>query len=159
MYRRFFQTCAEHLPRGGGLFVQTMTWGKVVPDYKKLSLKAPVDSMEAILARMEYFYPNSWLPNGLQQLIDCASEYFNFVSNNNGRLDYLQTLKAWNEATPNLWKLKNLPQTLRYGVPYMFNVLTSHDAAVQWKSFMHGDQREVFKREIMSHERVFFTKK
>lgn len=159
VYQNFFKICAEQLPAGAGLFLQTMTWGKEVPDYKKLSLKAPTDSPEAILARMEYFYPESWLPNGLQQLVDCARPYFDFVSNNNGRRDYLQTLQAWNAATSNLWKLKNIRHTIRYFGPYMFKVLTQHDAAVQWDSFMRGDQRVAFEREIMSHERIFFVKK
>src|SRR3989344_1201210 len=55
----------EDLPAGGRLFLQTMTWGKSVPDYRKLSLNASKDSPEAILARMEHLYPGSWPPEGL----------------------------------------------------------------------------------------------
>jgi cyclopropane-fatty-acyl-phospholipid synthase len=159
VYRNFFRICAEHLPSGGRLYLQTMTWGKKVPDYRKLSLDAPPDSMEAILARMEYLYPGSWPPNGLKQLIERASEHFDFISSNNGRLDYLQTLKGWNQATPNLWKLHALPRTLRYAIPLACNILTSRDAWIQFQSIRRGDQNSCFAREIMSHERIFFVKK
>lgn len=159
VYRDFFRICAEHLPNGGKLYLQTMTWGKKVPDYHRFSLNAPVNSPEAILARMEYLYPGSWLPNGLKQLIDCASEHFEFVSHNNGRRDYLQTLKDWSDTTPNLLRPKTLPRTLRHAIPLAWNVLTNRNAWIQFQSVRRQDQRECFAREIMSHERIFFVKK
>ncbi len=159
VYRDFFKFCADHLPAGGRLFLQTMTWGKQIPDYHKLSLDAPKNSPEAILKRMEQLYPGSWLPNGLKQIVDCASEHFDFISSNNGRLDYIETLKGWDAATPNLWKLHNLPQTLRHGLPIAYKWLTNRDARVQMASIRRGDQRQCFEREIMSHERIFFVKK
>lgn len=159
VYRNFFKICADHLPTGSRLYLQTMTWGRQVPDYRKFSLDAAPDSMEAILARMEYLYPGSWLPNGLPQLVECASEHFDFVSSNNGRLDYIETLKRWSESTRNLWKLHILPRSLWHSIPLAFNILTKHDAWIQWQSIRRGDQRSCFVREIMSHERVFFVKK
>jgi cyclopropane-fatty-acyl-phospholipid synthase len=159
VYREFFRICAGHLPSDGRLYLQTMTWGRYVPDYYKLSLDAPPDSPDAILARMEYLYPGSWLPNGLQQIVECASEYFEFVSHNNGRKDYLRTLQCWSEATSNLWKLERLPRTLRRAVPLVYNILTNSDARIQFESIRRGDQTECFAREIMSHERIFFKKK
>ncbi len=159
IYQDFFEKCAAHLLPGGRLFLQTMTWGKQVPDYRKLSLNAPPDSMEAILARMEHLYPGSWPPNGLQQLIDCASKHFDFISSNNGRLDYLETLKAWDKATSNIWKLHNLGRTVRHGVPIIYNYLTNPSTRIQMESISRGDQYACFEREIMSHERIFFVKK
>ncbi|MBI4311513.1 MAG: class I SAM-dependent methyltransferase [Chloroflexi bacterium] len=159
VYRNFFRICAEHLPPDGRLYLQTMTWGKQVPDYRTLSLDAPPDSMEAILARILYLFPGSWLPNGLTQLIECASEHFDFISSNNGRLDYLQTITLWGQATPNLWKLNALPRTLRHAIPWLLKVLTDHDASVQFQSRRRRDMNACFAREIMSHERIFFVKK
>lgn len=160
VYRNFFKICADRLKPGGKLYLQTMTWGKEVPDYKKLSLSAPEGTPERILARMEYLYPGSWLPNGLDQIVACASEYFDFVSHNNGRLDYLETLKAWHASTPNLWKPHMLLKSLRKGIPVLFNILTKRSAWIQWQSAsIYGDQSEVFRREIFSHERMFFVKK
>jgi len=159
IYRQFFKICADRLPKGGHLFLQTMTWGKKVPDPKKFSLNAKTDSEEAILARMKYLYPGSWLPNGLNQLVECAGEHFDFISRSNGRLDYLQTLKAWSTATSNLWKLNVLPRTLSHGIPLVFHVLTNRDSRIQFQSIRLGDQSSCFEREIMSHERIFFRKK
>ena len=159
VYRNFFRVCAERLPSGGRLYLQTMTWGKQVPDQRKLSLDTPPDSTEAILARIEYLYPGSWLPNGLKQLVDCASKYFDFISSNNGRLDYLQTLKLWDAATSNLWKLHILPRSLWHGIPLAFHILTKRNARIQFQSICRGDQNSCFTREIMSHERIFFRKK
>lgn len=159
IYRQFFALCAERLPVGGRLFLQTMTWGKSVPDPKKVTLDAPKDSPEAILARIEYLYPGSWLPNGLAQIVDCARDHFAMVSHNNGRLDYLQTLRAWTAATSNLWKPHTILRTLRHGIPFFAHVLTNRDAWIQFESIRRGDQSACFNREIMSHERIFFEKK
>jgi cyclopropane-fatty-acyl-phospholipid synthase len=159
IYRRFFEICVDRLPLGGRLFLQTMTWGKEVPDYRKFSLNARPDSEEAILARMEYLFPGSWLPNGLKQLIECASRHFSFISHNNGQLDYLQTLKEWSAATRHLWRWRLLPQTLRHGLPLIFRVLTNRGARIQFESIRRGDQSACFQRQIMSHERIFFVKK
>lgn len=159
VYRRFFEICAARLPKGGRLYLQTMTWGLQVPDYSKLSLDADPDSTEAILARMAYMYPGSWLPNGLQQLIACADQYFNFVDSSNGRLDYLETLRRWSQATQNLWKPSVLPQTLRYGVPLIYRAMTNRATRIQLESIRRADQSTAFAREIMSHERAFFAKK
>lgn len=159
VYRDFFRVCAEHLPIGGHLYLQTMTWGKKVPEYRTLSLDAPPDSTEAMLARMRYLYPGSWLPNGLTQLVHCASEHFNFMASRNGRLDYLQTLVCWDTSTSNLWKWRRLPRTLRYAIPFAWNIFTNRDSRIQFQSIRRGDQSSCFAREIMSHERIFFVKK
>jgi cyclopropane-fatty-acyl-phospholipid synthase len=159
VYRNFFRICAEMLPAKGRLYLQTMTWGKSVPNIDTLSLHAPKDSMEAILARILYLYPGSWLPNGLQHIINCASGYFNFVSSNNGRLDYLQTLKDWDRTTDNLWRWRMLPRTLRIAIPLVFNILTKREVWIQYESVRRSDQNTCFEREIMSHERILFEKK
>ena len=40
IYDRFFHLCADLLPDGGRLFLQTMLWGRVVPDPARISLRA-----------------------------------------------------------------------------------------------------------------------
>ncbi len=90
IYRNFFRLCAERLPSSGCLYLQTMTWGKDVPDPRTFSLDAPADSQAAILARLEFVYPGSWLPNDLEQIIECASDHFDVDESNNGRLDYIE---------------------------------------------------------------------
>lgn len=159
IYEEFFKICAERLPKGGRLYLQTMIWGKKVPDYHKASLDADPHSEEAILARLEYFYPGSWLPANLKQIEKCAKKYFKLVSHNNGRLDYIETLCRWGLSTKNLWRIENWPRTFMCLVPLVFQYLTSHAARVQWESLKYHDQGQCFRREIMSHERMFFEKK
>lgn len=162
VYRDFFRICAEHLKPSGGLYLQTMTWNDDPPDYRKLSLDAPSDSPEAILARMEYLYPDSWPPSGLSQLEQCAGPFFGLTLAKDGRLDYVETLKRWSTATSNLypWKdpglfLKSLPHFAWIGIGW----LRSKDARVQLQSVMLGDQSECFNRGIMGHQRMFFKLK
>jgi cyclopropane-fatty-acyl-phospholipid synthase len=113
IYRSFFKFCAEALPLNGRLYLQTMIWGKHTPDPEKMSLKAPKGSLYHRLARLEKFYPGSWLPLSLEQIIDCAKPYFELVSNHDGRKDYIRTLDAWGEASrANFWRREKLLTTL-----------------------------------------------
>jgi cyclopropane-fatty-acyl-phospholipid synthase len=158
IYEEFFKICAKRLPKGGRLYLQTMIWGKHVPDYHKASLKANPHSEAAILARLEYFYPGSWLPADLAQIKRCAKKYFKLTSHNNGRLDYIETLKRWGAASKNLWKPKNWLRTAKVLIPLIWQYLTSHEARMQWEAIKYGDQTTCFKRQIMSHERMFFER-
>lgn len=159
IYREFFDFCASLLPKGGRLFVQTMTWGKRVFDPDKLTPDAPPHSPEGILYRLTKFYPGSWLPSGLQQMIDTASHRFKFISSKNGRLDYIETLTRWGNSTRNLFTLKNFPPSLWKAITLIPRYITDSDFRVQMSSLRHNDQQECFFQEIMSHERMFFEKK
>lgn len=159
IYREFFEMCANLLKPGGKLYLQTMTWGKKVPDHTKLSLTAPTHSEEAILARLEKFYPGSWLPNGLEQMKKASEGSFIFLKTNNGRLDYIETLKRWAASSKNLLTPSLLPSALKAGIPLLFKSLFDADTRTQLMALHYGDQRECFKREIMSHERMFYAKR
>jgi cyclopropane-fatty-acyl-phospholipid synthase len=160
VYKQFFKFCADHLDKGGKLYLQTMTWNDNPPDYKTGSLDAPEYSKEATLKRLQYFYPGSWLPTGLDQMVECAkASGFVFESTNNGRLDYIETLNHWGESSSNLWKIETLPETLRIGLPVLYRYLTDKGTRIQWDSMRHHDQGRCFKEGWMSHERMFFRKK
>ena len=159
IYREFFEICAAMLKPGGRLYLQTMTWGKKVPDPNTFSLKAPVHSEEAILARLEKFYPGSWLPAGLEQMQKAAEPKFTFIKTKNGRLDYIETLKRWSEASKNLFSPSLLPSALKAGIPLLLKSIFDRNTRTQLLSVHYGDQTECFKREIMSHERMFYEKK
>ncbi len=159
IYRGFFRVCAERLPSGRRLYLQTMTWGKDIPDPRTFSLDAPADTPEAILARLEFVYPGSWLPNGLEQIVECASEHFDFVESNNGRLDYIETIRRWNAAMRNLWKPHLLPRAAWHGAKFAYRVLTDHASRIQWKSIRCGDNSACFERKNLSPERIFFKRK
>lgn len=159
IYRDFFTFCAHALPVGGRLFLQTMTWGKAVPDPQTMSLNAPDGTPERILARLAKFYPGSWLPGGKEQIIADASEHFIFLHSSNGRLDYIETLNRWGQDTANLFKPTCLPKTLLAAARLIPRLWWNPDFRIQIESLRHNDQQVCFQREIMSHERMFFEKK
>lgn len=162
VYDNFFNICSKLLVPNGSLYLQTMTWGKEDPDpeyIEKNWQQAPVHSKEAIMGRLLKFYPGSWLPSGLEQIKKCASPYFNFVKTNNGRLDYLETLKRWSESSKNLLKPTIIMSTIKASFPLLVRAFTDSDTRVQLKAFYLGDQSQCFKQEIMSHERMFYCKK
>lgn len=159
IYQEFFDFCADLLPKGGRLFLQTMTWGKRVLDPDKLTPDAPPNSPEGILYRLTKFYPGSWLPSGLEQMQKAASHKFNFISSKNGRLDYIETLNRWGASTRNLYKPKNFFPALGKAISLVPRYITDKDFRVQVSSIRHNDQQQCFIQEIMSHERMFFEKK
>lgn len=152
VYHQFFELCRKLLPAHGRLYLQTMVWNKV-PDIKKVSLNAPKDSDEYLLALLEKIYPGSWLPQGKEQIVKDARSRFKMLSANSGRLDYIQTMTEWpkgNRAyTPALiWaRIKLIP---RY--------LTDQEFRLQIESITSEANRKMFERSIMEHYRMVFEK-
>lgn len=159
IYRDFFAFCAAVLPAGGKLFLQTMTWGREVPDPAKLRLDAPEGSPERILARLTRFYPGSWLPANREQIAAAASGHFRFLHSNNGRLDYIETLNRWGRSTSRLFQPSRLPAALRAALGLFPRFCRDPNFRTQIESLRRNDQQDCFLREIMSHERMFFEKK
>lgn len=158
IYRDFFRLCANVLPPGGRLFLQTMLWGTSVPDPEQLRLDAPEGSAERILARLIKFYPGSWLPASKQQIVDLAAPSFTLMSSSNGRRDYIQTLKGWEASTRNLFLPTKFPRALFGALKLVPRYFRDPDFRVQIESIRKKDQRVCFEREIMTHERMFFEK-
>ncbi len=158
VYRDFFKFCANVLPKGKKLYLHMMVWGKRVPNPDDLTMSAPEDSEELILARASKFYPGSWLPTGKNQLVECAKPYFNFLSSNNGRLDYIETLNRWGTAAKSLYKTRKILPTAKIAIKLLPIYLTSPDFRAQVEFLRKSDQKACFQREIMSHERMFFEK-
>lgn len=159
IYRDFFGFCSHALPVGGRLFLQTMTWGNLVPDPMAVSLSAPEGTPERILARLARFYPGSWLPKGKEQIIAAASEHFNFLHSSNGRLDYIETLNRWGKETANLFKPSRLPKAAWAATRLFPRYCSDPNFRIQIESLRRNDQQVCFQREIMNHERMFFEKK
>jgi cyclopropane-fatty-acyl-phospholipid synthase len=159
IYRDFFRFCSDILPPRGRVFLQTMIWGKVIPHPNTLSLTAPEGTPERILARLARFYPGSWLPTSKEQILTAASDYFNFLHSNNGRLDYIETLERWGRNTAKLFKPAYLWKTSREAARLIPRLCTDPNFRIQIESLRHNDQQVCFLREIMSHERIFFEKK
>lgn len=159
IYENFFRFCSDVMPNGGKLYLQTMTWGDEVPDPNSFSLNASEGSREKILARTQAFYPGSWLPSGLDQIKTAAEPYFSFLSTNNGRLDYIETLQRWGDwssvytsSTKSLTAIKEVTKL----IPRFF---TDSNFRTQLSFLWHNDQTTLFKRKIFDHERMLFQKK
>jgi cyclopropane-fatty-acyl-phospholipid synthase len=133
-----------------------MTWGKCVPDPKTFSPDAPEDSDEAVLYRLQKFYPGSWLPESKEQITAAASGRLALLHSNNGRLDYIETLNRWGELTKNLYRPAIVGQSLIKALSLVPKYLLDSDFRTQLASVRHNDQQVCFQREIMSHERLFF---
>ena len=155
IYDHFFRLCSDVLPPGGRMFLQTMTWGEAAPRCEDVSLAAPKDSNEYIVALLSKFYPGSWLPYGLDQIVDCAKPYFRFVSSNNGRRDYIETIDQWNRRI-NPFNLSRLLEMVKLVPAY----ISDSEFRFKIKSLMRygGCNRECFIRQIMEHERIVFEK-
>lgn len=153
VYRRFFAFCHELLPEGGRLYLQTMTWGKNRPELEAISLDAPRDSDAYRMAVLRKFYPGSFPPLGLEQILRCARPFFDPVSSSNGRLDYIETMRAWGRVwrpTPGrlLAALRTLPYALR-----------DPDFRRKLESIRGGYNRLCFERRVLDHERIFFARR
>lgn len=155
IYDNFFRLCSQVLPKGGRLFLQTMMWGKRVPSYPDdFNVDAPKLSDAWVLGHVEKFYAGGgWLPNGLDHIKRVSKPYFKFVSSNNGRKDYIQTMDEWGKAL-NMFSLRKELMKLKLVPRY----LTNRDFRCKITALRHGCNMECFKREIMSHERMFFEK-
>ncbi len=159
IYRDFFKICSDLLVPNGKLFLQTMTWGKKDINIDTINHRAEKDSDDAVISRLMKFYPGSWLPAGLEQIKQCASPYFNFIKTNNGRLDYIETLKRWHHSSKNLLKPSLIWNTIKASVPVLLRSLYDSGTRTLLYALYRGDQTSAFKREIMSHERMFYSKK
>jgi cyclopropane-fatty-acyl-phospholipid synthase len=153
IYQSFFRSCATLIPVGGRLYVQTMMFGKKVPDPKSLSVHAKKGSDEWVLALVSKLYPGSWLPSGLEQIVKTAAPEFKLISENNGRLDYIETMRQWQKkmTAPSLKRsLLKLKHIKRY--------LTDPDFKYTLMALDHAANRLCFERELMSHQRMVFEK-
>lgn len=155
IYKQFFQICADILPKGGRLYLQTMTWGKTVPSPDTLSDNSPLGSDEFHLYLATLFYPGSWLPSGLEQIKKTAEPYFNFISANNGGLDYIQTLNEWGKRMNDFPSIGMLLIKLKMIPKFLFD----RNFRKQLGFLKYGSQVEIFKRNLFSHERIIFEKK
>lgn len=95
VYRQFFKTVSDLLPRGGRCFIQTMVFDQGMIDLDKFDINASKDSAEYLMALAANEFPGSWLPYGKEQIINNARPYFNLVTHHSGKADYIETIKVW----------------------------------------------------------------
>jgi cyclopropane-fatty-acyl-phospholipid synthase len=164
IYDHFFHLCHELLPAGGRFYLQTVMWGKNVPESSSISLQAKKGSNEYLLAVLEKFYPGSWLPYGEEHILRVAHPYFELISDNNGRLDYVETMEQWDRT----WQWGALRKFLfsNFSFPKLLAVckllpplLTDKDFRYKLEMFRGSYHKECLQREVMDHQRLVFQKK
>lgn len=154
VYDRFFALCSKALPSRGRLFLQTMTWGKQVPNEGDIDVRAPKLSSAWVLGHLEKFYPGSWLPNGLEHLTRVASPWFRLVWSSNGQRDYIKTMNEWSAAIDRVpWATK-----LRIASKALPRFVTDRTFRQQITSLRYSCNQLCFERDLMSHERIVFEK-
>ncbi len=149
IYRQFFSVARAALRPRCRLYLQTMTWGRRMPQPERMSVTEPFGSDGFIVGALKQFYPGSWLPLGQEMIASTAAEWFRVISIESGRLDYIETIKQWNRRLlrPSLAKL-------RTGVRAACALLSEGPNRYKLLSIIRSYNRECFRREIMDHYRM-----
>jgi len=152
VYADLFSRVADVLPRGGRFFLQTMAFGRNMIPTDEVSVDAPRDSDAWYLGLMSKQFPGSWLPSSKEQIIRTAGPHFRVVSEENGRLDYIETIRQWRKrfAAPS-------PRKLLYKVSLLPSFLTSEDFRLAFTSGVSANS-VCFERELLDHWRLVFEK-
>jgi len=152
IYRRLFDQVAGVLPERGRLYLQTMVFGRNMIDVNEVNRHAPRGSDAWYLALMQATFPGSFLPFGREQVIRCAEPHFRLVSSVSGRLDYIETIRQWNQRTRS-WKPRMALAKLRL----LPRWLTDSDFRFAFTTGASSN-RVCFERELMDHYRLVFEK-
>jgi cyclopropane-fatty-acyl-phospholipid synthase len=153
IYRGLFANVAGLLPDNGRFYLQTMVFGRNMIPVEQIDRHARRDSDAWYLAMMSAAFPGSFLPFGQEQVVRCAEPHFRLVSSESGRLDYIETIRQWDERTEAwnprmaLLKLRLLPKWLT-SADFRF----AHTSGVSSNS-------ACFERELMDHYRLVFEKR
>ncbi|MEK6153549.1 class I SAM-dependent methyltransferase [Flavobacteriaceae bacterium 3-367] len=153
VYRDFFETLANLMPRGGMVYMQTMTFSKNMIDYEDLDVKAKKGSAAHVMALMVKEFPGSWLPYGPEMVIRNAEPNFKLISQSSGRLDYIETIRQWRKRFRK-FNLKKYGLYLSLIPKYIMDKEFRHQVAV----FKISPNKICFEKEIMDHYRFVFEK-
>ena len=153
VYRNFFQTLYNLLPKGGRYYMQTMVFSRNMIPYEEFDIHAEKGSAPHVMALMAKEFPGSWLPYGPEMVIKCAEPMFKLISQSSGRLDYIETIGQWRKK----FRKFNVKKYLLYLslIPkYLLDKEFRHQVAV----FRVSPNRVCFEKEIMDHYRLVFEK-
>jgi cyclopropane-fatty-acyl-phospholipid synthase len=153
VYRDFFQTVYDLLPKGGRYYMQTMTFSKNMLPFEELDIHAESGSAPHVLALMVKEFPGSWLPYGPEMVEKCAAPHFKLISKSSGRLDYIETIGQWRKK----FRKFNLKKYLLYA-SLLPKYLSNKEFRHQVEVFKISPNRVCFEKEIMDHYRLVFEK-
>lgn len=162
VYNKYFELCYNLLKENGKMYLQTMVFtkkGDEITQRLAFDIDSGVNSSpgsdDHIMALLSYFYPNSCLPKGFDQIKETSEPYFEVAYHNSGRKDYIVTLNEWGKL------MDNMPTSTKIWLyaKYIPLILSHKKMYLMYQSFCYSAQTEVFKRELFEHERIFFIKR
>ncbi len=153
VYSDYFETVYNLLPKGGRLYLQTMTFGKNMIDFKDIDVTAEKGSAAHVLGLMIEEFPGSWLPYGSEMLIRNAAPHFKLISQSSGRLDYIETIGQWRKK----FRKFSLKKYWLYA-SLLPRYITTKNFRHQVAVFKISPNRVCFEKEIMEHYRLVFEK-
>ncbi len=153
IYGDFFARAAEHLVDGGRMYHQSMVLGKDVPRFDDISTDAPPFSREYIAAKVMEFYPGSWPPESVDQIIRAAAPYFDVLEVDNGTADYIETMKRWSE----LWRPNT--RTILPILSLAAKALLDPNIRKRIGLLRQGYNRQCFEKGVLELSRILFQKK
>jgi cyclopropane-fatty-acyl-phospholipid synthase len=152
IYTSWFEHVTGMLPAGGRLYLQTMVFGPHMIPIDDVSIDAPRESDAWYLALMQKQFPGSFLPFGQEQVIAAAAPSLRLVSSISGRLDYIETIRQWQQRFAQPSARKRLMKVQL--VPYW---LTNPDFRLAFTSGVSSNS-VCFERELLEHYRLVFEK-
>ncbi len=153
VYRDFFQTVYDLLPKGGRFYLQTMVFGNNMIDFENINIDAPKGSPAHVCALMVEQFPGSWLPYGLEMILKNANPYFKLISQSSGRLDYIETIGQWRKR----FRKFNMKKYMLY-LSLLPKFFTDKAFRNRVEIFRLSPNRICFEHEIMDHYRLVFEK-
>jgi cyclopropane-fatty-acyl-phospholipid synthase len=153
IYNDFFKLCHDLLPKGARLYLQTMTFGKRVPKPEEFDVNAPYMSDNWVWGHLSKFYPGSWAANGARHIEKCAKPYFRLILEDDGRIDYIHTMKEFGKKNSE-FSIKKL----FYAMKLMPRYLTDKNFRYQIKSLRNSCNRLCFERDMLRLPRLVFER-
>jgi cyclopropane-fatty-acyl-phospholipid synthase len=153
IYSDFFRSVAALIPPGGRFFLQTMVFGKNMIPFEEVDVRAPRLSNAHVLGLLGKTFPGSWLPQGDGQVERCAQPHFRLVEKENGRRDYIETIRQWRARFARFhWRKSLLYLTL---IPWYARSTDFRHAFVSGISA----NTIAFERELLDHFRFVFERR
>jgi cyclopropane-fatty-acyl-phospholipid synthase len=153
VYRDFFKTVSDLLPRGGRFFLQTMTFTEKMFSPDEMDINANKNSDFYLLALTAKHLPGSWLPYGSEMITKTAEPFFKVISISSGKLDYIETIRQW----------RKMLRRFSFEKYILYSKLLFH--LIMNKKFRHlipvfriSPIKVCFERGLMDHFRIVFEK-
>jgi len=154
IYRDFFNTVYNLLPKGSRFYLQTMTFTNNMIKPDAFNIHADKKSKEYICALIEKLFPGSWLPYESDMILRNAEPFFKVINISSGKLDYIETILQWRK----MFRRFHLFKYFLYVKLIFENVFS--------KKFWHliyvfriQPIKVCFECDLMDHYRIVFEKK